>query len=197
MSLKVVILAGLLLGVAGCAQDRLLLLPGKGQTSSGAVAVLTEKGETKSVIDRVYADARIGSGGVQQNTTDAAAVEKRHGALLEALPRPPETFLLYFKIGTVELQPKSRPELEKLFAEVRSRPGADVQVVGHTSTLGSVRRNDRLSFARAKEIAELLVQRGLDPSLVRAVGRGERELLVKTKDGVSNALNRRVEVLVR
>jgi outer membrane protein OmpA-like peptidoglycan-associated protein len=192
------ILVGLLMGVAACSQDRVLLLPGDdGQASSGSVAVLSAKGGTRAVIDRAYADASIGSDSVEQNITDAATVEKNYGALIEALPQPLRSFVAYFREGTTEIMRKSRPELGKLFAEVKSRPGADVQVVGHSSTLGSRTANDRLSLERAKQIARLLIQRGLDPSLLRAVGRGERELLVKTKDGVRNALNRRVEILVR
>jgi outer membrane protein OmpA-like peptidoglycan-associated protein len=195
---RIFILVGLLVGVAGCSQDRVLLLPGDdGQGSSGAVAVLSAKGGTRAVISRAYADASIGSDSVEQNITNAATVEKKYGALIKALPLPLRSFVAYFQEGTTEFTRESRQELDKLFAEVKSRPGADVQVVGHTSTLGSRPANDKLSLKRAKQIARLLIQRGLDPSLVRTAGRGERELLVKTKDGVRNARNRRVEILVR
>lgn len=197
MNPKAVSLLGLLMLTAGCSQDRVLLLPGEGKNPAGAVAVLSEKGETKAVIDRAYTDARIGSGGVEKTVTSAATVEKSFGKLIGDLPQPPRRFILYFKIGTTELMPQSRPELDKLFAEVRSRPGADVEVVGHTSTAGPMAYNDRLSLRRAKEIAGRLSQLGLDPSLVRAAGRGERELLIKTGDNVNEPRNRRVEVYVR
>ena len=72
-----------------------------------------------------------------------------------------------------------------------------MQVTGHTDTLDSGASNDALSLRRAKSIRELLIERGLIPDLVRAVGRGERELLVQTDDGIRNAKNRRVEVTVR
>ena len=72
-----------------------------------------------------------------------------------------------------------------------------MQVVGHTDTLGSGSDNDALSRDRATEISGVLVERGLPSHMVSAVGRGERELLVETEDGISNPLNRRVEVLVR
>ncbi len=198
MRLRALFFAALLAGLAGCSQDRVLLLPGAdGQASSGTVAVLSDRGETRAVINRAYADASVGSAGVDQKVTDAATVEKNYGALIEALPLPPRSFTLYFREGTTFLTEKSRPELVKLFAEIKARPGADVQVVGHTSTLGSREANDRLSLERAKQIAVLLNRRGLDSSLVRVAGRGERDLLVQTGDDVRNALNRRVEVLVR
>ncbi|MBG06465.1 MAG: hypothetical protein CMM59_20580 [Rhodospirillaceae bacterium] len=72
-----------------------------------------------------------------------------------------------------------------------------MQVTGHTDTLGSTKSNDRLSRKRAEEIRCVLIDQGLDPALVRAAGRGERELLVKTPDRTRNAKNRRVVVTVR
>lgn len=38
---------------------------------------------------------------------------------------------------------------------------------------------------------------GIDPESIKASGRGERELKVKTPDEVAEALNRRVEIQVR
>jgi outer membrane protein OmpA-like peptidoglycan-associated protein len=198
MTPRIFLCLGLLMGAVGCSQDRVLLLPGAdGQASSGAVAILSAKGDTRAVINQAYADASIGSDSVEQNISDAATVEKKYGALIKALPLPPKPFVLYFREGTTNLTEKSLLALENMFAEIKARPGADVQVIGHTSTLGSARRNDELSLQRATRIKKLLELRGLEEAMVRAAGRGERELLVKTKDGVRNARNRRVEILVR
>ena len=82
-------------------------------------------------------------------------------------------------------------------AEIARRPGADVEVTGHTDTVGDDADNDSLSLKRAEEVLALLVSAGLDRSLMTAVGRGERELRERTADAVSNATNRRVEVIVR
>lgn len=182
---------------AGCAQDRVVLLPGENGAKTGAVAVLSEGGKTEAVIDKPYSDARVDSDGATVSQTDAAAVAREHGALLNALPRPPTSYLLYFREGTTDMIPKSRRLLPRIFADVAARSGADVQVIGHTSTLGTRADNDALSLRRARQIADMLIARGLDPEQVRAVGRGERELLVQTRDGVRNAKNRRVEVMVR
>ena len=70
-------------------------------------------------------------------------------------------------------------------------------MTGHTDTLGSDDDNDRLSLQRAREIVEFLVSQGFPRELLSAVGRGERDLKVPTGDGVANAQNRRVEVIVR
>ncbi len=105
--------------------------------------------------------------------------------------------MLYFREGTVTVMPRSKPELTALLADVANRLGADVQVTGHTDTLGSAANNDRLSLKRANEIRRLLIEQGLDPKVVSAAGRGERELLVQTPDRTRHAENRRVVVTVR
>jgi len=192
----IVFILGLL--ASACAQqDRLLLLPGEDGASSGAVAVLGETGNTVSVIDKAYTEAQVSGETVTSAKTDAESVKKRHGDLLNALPKPPTAYILYFKEGTTTLTPPSVPTLSDLLKDAEERAGADVQVTGHTDTLGSGASNDALSLRRAKSIRELLIERGLIPDLVRAVGRGERELLVQTDDGIRNAKNRRVEVTVR
>lgn len=70
-------------------------------------------------------------------------------------------------------------------------------MTGHTDTVGSDADNDRLSLERAVAVKRMLIQQGLQTKFVRATGRGERELLIPTADGVREPGNRRVEVLVR
>ena len=54
-----------------------------------------------------------------------------------------------------------------------------------------------LSLKRAREIREALIAQGLNPTISRAVGRGEREPLVPTPDNTPEPRNRRVEIIVR
>lgn len=197
MRFLVLVLVAVTLLLPSCTAERVVLLPGE-SGDSGGVAILSQAGEEKALLDQPYTQARIRQGGqATVSETNAETVERSFGALLQALPAPPSTFTLYFKEGTTSLTPESEPELDKLFAEVSARPGPDVQVVGHTDSVGKLEDNDRLSLARAKEIKRLLIERGLDASLVRAVGRGERELLVETDDEVGEPRNRRVEIVVR
>jgi outer membrane protein OmpA-like peptidoglycan-associated protein len=80
---------------------------------------------------------------------------------------------------------------------VRGRVAPDVSVIGHTDTIGTQQRNAALGLERAVLIRDLLLQTGLDRSVVEAVSHGESELLVPTADNVVEARNRRVEVTVR
>jgi len=70
-------------------------------------------------------------------------------------------------------------------------------VAGHTDAVGTDQYNDALSLRRAERVSALLVARGIPSDRITAVGRGKRELLVPTPDGVAEPRNRRVEITVR
>lgn len=178
----------------GCTRSSLLLLPGE-DGHTGAVAVLGENGET--VVDRANTRTSLGSARPQVRDVDPAPLDAADRALVEGLPPPPAHFILYFYEGSTTIVPSSEPQLKAVFEEVKRRPGAEVQVTGHTDSLGTSEDNDRLSLDRAEEIRRLLIADGLAADMTSAVGRGERELLEKTADEVRDPVNRRVEVIVR
>lgn len=186
---------GAVLVLAGCARELVVLLPDE-SGSTGAVAVASGAGSL--VLKQPLAEARIYPKGIiEPATATEEAVQQTFGAALAAQPPAPVSYILYFFEGSTRLTPDSQPALEKLLADVRSRAAVDVQVTGHTDRVGSVADNDRLSKRRAEEISAVLVQLGLKTSIIRAVGRGEREPLVATADEVREPRNRRVEVIVR
>ena len=63
--------------------------------------------------------------------------------------------------------------------------------------MGSDADNDRLSLLRAERVRASLVAQGIAPERIQASGRGEREPIVQTADGVDEPRNRRVEINVR
>jgi len=183
--------------LAACARDTVTLLPGADGGSSGTVAVLSEDGTSVALINEPYQVGRISGTSVETRTASAEEVREDYGALIEALPPEPTVYILYFEEGTSILTPASVPEMDKLLADVAGRPGAEVQVTGHTDTVGTQADNDILSQKRAARVRDQLIDLGLIPGDVIAVGRGERALLVPTGDEVEEPRNRRVEVTVR
>jgi len=178
-----------------CGGSQLLLLPDE-SGGHGAVAVLESNGKP---VDAVVSqpDSRTKLGTPNPAPRPAGELKGNELALVSGLPPPPRSYTLYFIEGTTDLTPESRPVFDELKAEIARRPGVDVEVTGHTDTVGSAEDNDALSQRRAQQILNLLATIGIDRSLMTAVGRGERELRVPTMDNVENPLNRRVEVLVR
>jgi outer membrane protein OmpA-like peptidoglycan-associated protein len=183
--------------LCGCARPSLLLLPDE-HGGQGAVAVLESGGKSRDiVVAEGNSRTRLGRARPVARAVSKKGLTAKENALLAELPPPPASFTLYFLEGTTDLTTESAPQLVALRAEIARRTGAEVQVTGHTDTLGSTEDNDALSRNRADEILGLLASGGIDPTLMTAVGRGERELRELTGDGERNAANRRVEVIVR
>ena len=193
--MRPIALVALLPLLAACATTggSVTLLPGEGGAGAGAVAVFDPKtGAEQGSLTAANTQAALG-GKFAAKAADPAT----YAALTQTLPPPVARFILYFVEGTTKLTPQSEPELKKVFAEIAKRSGAEVQITGHTDTVGAEYDNDTLSLKRAREIREALIAQGLNPTISRAVGRGEREPLIPTPDNTPEPRNRRVEVIVR
>lgn len=196
-------LAFALLALTGCTATGVSMFPGEigadgKQRDTGAVAVLDpDTGADVAVLDQANSKSGVRQRHVSMKAMTPEKLNARYGALLATLPQPPRLFILYFKEGTTDLVDESSALLPDLFAEVKTRPGVDIQIVGHTDTVGQEADNDQLSIKRASEVKVMLAQMGLDGEIIRATGRGERELRDQTPDETASALNRRVEVYVK
>jgi OOP family OmpA-OmpF porin len=172
-----------------------VLLPGR---EGGVGAVVVQEGGREIVLDTAYASARTGAGGgLEPGQATPDEVRAIFAAALGAEPPRPVTFILYFVEATDQFTPESQALVDQVLIAVASRPAPDVTVAGHTDTVGTDAYNDALSLRRADRVRALLVARGISPSSVVAVGRGKRELRVRTPDGVAEPRNRRVEITVR
>ncbi len=160
-------------------------------------AVTITQGSQQITLDAPFAGARLQSDGPRPEQWTPQQVEATFGAALAARPLPPAQFTLYFVEGKNDFTPESRRVLEQVFGEIASRPVPDVQVIGHTDTLGASALNDSLSRQRAEVVRNGLVARGVPADRIAVSGRGERELAVPTADNVAEPRNRRVEILVR
>ena len=190
-------LGALLLAAVGCAPaTRVVLLP-QADGSASAVIVETE-GKQQAMLDQPHKEARVFSAdNVRTRQSDPEAVERRYGELLAAAPPPVLRHTLHFNLGTAQLTDESLKKLQDVLEEAMQRPGGEIIITGHTDSLGDMRTNDALSLRRALAIREMFIERGFDPQRVDAAGRGEREPLYPTADGVSEPRNRRAEIIVR
>ncbi len=177
------------------ANERITILP-KEEGPIGGVVV--RQGDNVVVLDQPYATVLIeGPGMLTESTYDAEQAKSDFARVLTALPGRPTQFLLYFLEGMDELTPDSVAEVEKVFAELTTRPAPEILVIGHTDAVGTMQYNDKLSLQRAAHVRDELVRRGIAEVRISVEGRGKREPLVATADGVAEPRNRRVEVNVR
>lgn len=186
----------LFLSTCTASRDVIILLPDD-QGKTGSIIVSGAGGE--QILSKPRQTVSVASGAAPGEPVVIPAEEVRSlvGPALEALPKPPLQFILYFKHDTAELTRQSLAELKTVLRTTRERNPVDMSVVGHTDTLGSKSYNYRLSLERAEAIAALLIKNGTDPSIIDITSHGKDNPLVPTGDQVSEPRNRRVEVTVR
>jgi outer membrane protein OmpA-like peptidoglycan-associated protein len=188
--------------IFGCAQppkgpqysERIILLPNKDGRQS-AVIIKRESGEQQ--LAQPYESLELVGDQEQRKAYVQEEVRERYGEILQAQPARPFTYTLYFVSATTELTPQSRSALTEVTRKIRDFPAAQVTVIGHTDRQGSTELNDALSLKRAAAVRDLLLQIGIARDAIEIVGRGEREPVVQTADGVIEERNRRVEIKLR
>jgi outer membrane protein OmpA-like peptidoglycan-associated protein len=104
---------------------------------------------------------------------------------------------MYFVQDTTDLAPGSEGMIDALDRHFKARPGAELEIIGYTDTVGKADYNLVLSQKRADEIKGRLIELGFPPDAITATGRGENELRFPTPDETENGGNRRVEIIVR
>lgn len=183
-----------LLTLAGCASERVVLLP---PADGRASAVVIRDAGGEIVLDKPYAATKRNMDANKVYQSSPEEVKERFAQALAAQPPRPSSYVLYFETGGNVLTPESQAALVTIRKEIAERPASEVMVIGHTDRVGSVDGNDRLSKTRAEGLRDLLIESGVAADKLSAVGRGERDPLVPTEDEVDEPKNRRVEISVR
>lgn len=103
---------------------------------------------------------------------------------------------LQFKADSSELLPDEIERLTKIAEILRSVPGAQLLVEGHTADTGNPVGEQNLSEERARAIAEALVQRGVKPERFICKGHGGKRPIASNNTPEGKAKNRRVEITI-
>ena len=106
-----------------------------------------------------------------------------------------QTLKLLFDFDSAELRPESITELERVVSFMGDVPFAAALVEGHTDSVGADGYNLRLSERRAKAVFDYLTSRGVDPSRLSSVGKGETAPIADNANEEGRQLNRRVMLI--
>jgi outer membrane protein OmpA-like peptidoglycan-associated protein len=193
---RMLLLAVLVAVLGACATPTgtVVLLPEKDGKDT---AVIVSQGDRQVVLDRPYAAAQQTTAGPKAYASSPEEVKAKFGAALAAQPGRPTAYTLYFVENSDQFTEASKQVLATVLADIAAHPVPDIVVVGHTDAVGSNATNDALALRRAETVRTILIAQGIAASSIAVVGRGKRELLVPTADGVAEARNRRVEIVVR
>lgn len=184
--------------MTACGHESTVILAPDRDGSVGRITVTNAAGSVE--IDRANQATTIRS----QNQAPAPPrelepeeVDKLFGKVLAHEPQPPVHYLLYFESGSVTLTKESEAKLPRILVTIRERAPTRISVVGHSDTMGNEAYNLDLSMRRARAVQKRLIDHGVDEAELEVTSHGEENPLVETADNVSNAQNRRVEVIVR
>src|SRR5437879_10570665 len=101
-----------------------------------------------------------------------------------------------FDTGSYTLRAGAREKLAKISGIVLAHPGLNLQVEGHTDSVGSDEFNQQLSERRAGSVRDFLVQQGVREAAVSSRGFGKTQPVATNDTPEGRQRNRRVELVV-
>jgi outer membrane protein OmpA-like peptidoglycan-associated protein len=101
-----------------------------------------------------------------------------------------------FATGKYELQPTAREALAKFSGIVVAHPGLKLQVEGYTDTVGGDTYNQTLSENRANSVRAYLINQGIEPTAITAIGYGKSNPAANNDTAAGRQQNRRVEIII-
>ena len=104
---------------------------------------------------------------------------------------------IFFDFETYELRPESYTELDNLYEVLTSNPGWYVEISGHTDSIGPVDYNMGLAKGRALKVVNYLIEKGINPKSMVAVGYGEGKPVADNGTEEGRQLNRRTEFTIK
>lgn len=196
--------------LSGCGQPRVrtperpgdtlvALLPDPDTGVVGKAAVTSAAGAGTADLETARASTRVNGSRPPGDVTvlDEAEAKALFGDVLSTLPPASHHFTLYFQFESEALTAESQALVPQVLQAVKDFPFPEVVVIGHTDTTGNAAANVELGLRRANVVRRLLLDAGLEGSIVEVTSHGETDLLVPTPDETFEPRNRRVEISVR
>jgi flagellar motor protein MotB len=105
--------------------------------------------------------------------------------------------LFFFDFDKSDMKPEYFVQLDELVSAMKEFPGVVFEISGHTDERGSDKYNMKLSQERANYVKGLLIERGMSPNELVAVGKGFHETVIKNaQTEPEHEQNRRVDIKI-
>jgi outer membrane protein OmpA-like peptidoglycan-associated protein len=98
-----------------------------------------------------------------------------------------------FKLSSFELGDSAKQEINKIALFMKEKPKFNLNITGHTDSIGTKPHNQILSEKRAEAVCQYLVCLGIEKSRLTSAGKGEEKPLDEKLLKKNFGLNRRVE----
>ncbi len=99
-----------------------------------------------------------------------------------------------FDFKASQIKPEHYPVLDEVVDVLKRHPSIRIEVQGHSDSMGPAEVNQRLTEARARSVMAYLVEKGIDPDRLTAVGYGATRPAMPNDTEEGRAMNRRVEL---
>ncbi|MDP9086910.1 MAG: OmpA family protein [Pseudomonadota bacterium] len=119
-----------------------------------------------------------------------ASVTRRGNDLVLELPAD-----VTFAFDKADIQPRFLGTLSAVARSLTAYRATDVEIIGHTDSIGSDQYNLALSERRGRSVADFLVDRAADPSRLVVEAMGKSEPIASNATLAGRAANRRVELV--
>ncbi|WP_458628338.1 OmpA family protein [Winogradskyella sp. PC D3.3] len=97
-----------------------------------------------------------------------------------------------FDFDKAELLAVSKEELNQLYKHLEANPTLNIEIYGHTDSIGLETRNQELSEQRAKAVLDYLIEKGIDATRITSFGFGSTQPISDNDTEEGRQLNRRV-----
>ena len=101
---------------------------------------------------------------------------------------------LNFDSGKYEIQKKYFNELENLILLLNEQNKINIEIAGHTDSIGDNKANQILSEKRAISVKKFLVENSINSNRIFCVGYGEKQPVESNKTKNGREKNRRIEI---
>ena len=101
-----------------------------------------------------------------------------------------------FKFNKFNLGETEKGYLDQVADWIKSEPEINVEIGGHTDSVGSDSYNQKLSEQRAKAVCDYLISQGVDKARLTYKGYGESEPIATNETEAGRQRNRRVELKI-
>ncbi|MDB2452357.1 OmpA family protein [Planktomarina temperata] len=178
------IMGGLIGAIAG------MEMSSKGDQKKGAIVGAIVGAAAGNAIgqslDEQAADLRRDLNNNQVNVTNTGS------ELIVTMPQD-----ILFALDSAAVRSDLRRDLGVVAGNLQAYPNSTISIEGHTDNTGTANYNRILSQRRANAVADILVNNGVPPARLYAVGRGENEPVASNLSATGRAQNRRVEIVIR
>jgi outer membrane protein OmpA-like peptidoglycan-associated protein len=101
-----------------------------------------------------------------------------------------------FDTGRSTLKPGAREKLARVSGILLAHPGLNIEVEGHTDSVGGEAYNQKLSEQRAEAVRSFFVQNGVQQQSISSKGFGKMNPVASNDTAAGRQRNRRVELVV-